>query len=220
MSRTSSEFPGWYVNFQAAVLMQLPRPNEIDQTTGEGWTGNQKGLKKELRSALCLPDVITETLLKSLGTVTIPARTEKFIAKDHFVVDIGKKAKVKISSLGNNFRENFLNKIEEAILETTLRYQELKKSSRDNPIIGELGGNDKSETTLSEMFALMEMQPNGEDGHLLVNGYANIFYIRDSAGVLWAVFCRWSFDGWCVYAFSVDDPFDWRVGRRVLSRNS
>lgn len=177
-------------------------------------------LKKFLRKEKCWTGIITETIIKLLGTVTIPATTGRFIAKDHFVVDTGEKAKVKISHLGDNFRKNFLNKIEETISETSLRYCSLEKSSRGIPIINELGGDDKAETSLAEMFSLMEKQPNGEKGELLTNNCANIFYIRDSAGVLWAVRCHWYGGGWFVLAYSVGIPHGWGVGSRVFSRNS
>jgi hypothetical protein len=154
-----------------------------------------------------------------VNTVPIPAKTEEFVAKDHFIVT-GKKAKVKISFMGDNFRNNFLGKTEESTPETTLCQYGLKKSSRDIPIISELGGEDIAETTLSAMFALMELQPDGETGTLLTNGCANIFYVRDSYGVLWAVSCDWPVDGWDVCAHSVVGPEIWFVGGLVFSRNS
>ena len=51
MDRTAS-IPGWYVEFQANALRQLPRPGELDQTTAEGWSSNQKALKNVLAGAL------------------------------------------------------------------------------------------------------------------------------------------------------------------------
>ena len=159
-------------------------------------------------------------LLELISTMTIPARREKFIASNYFIIDAGEKTKVKISYLGDNFRTNFLNKTEEISLENTLRYHKLLKRSVDKPIIAELGGKEKAETTLTEMFALMEKQGSGESGELLTNGYSNIFYIRDSAGALWAVRCDWDDDGWHVAAGSVEDPLKWHGGRRVFSRNS
>jgi len=192
----------------------------VEKLAGENWQEWLTELKKFLRKEKCWTGVVAETLLGFVDTVAVPARSERFVAKDHFIVDTNRKAKVKISYLGDNFRNNFLNKIEEAISETTLRYQKLKKYSRDIPIISELGGEDKAETTLSEMFALMEMQPNGETGTLLTNGYANIFYVRDFDGVLWAVRCRWGGDGWRVGADSVDSPSVWRAGFHSFSRNS
>ncbi|MEK7553372.1 MAG: hypothetical protein AAB504_01645 [Patescibacteria group bacterium] len=176
--------------------------------------------KKFLRKEKYWTGVMAETLLELISTVTMPARLEKFVAKNHFIVDTSRKAKVKIDYLGDNFRNNFLNKIEEAISEIEFRYQKLKKHSRDIPIINELGGDEKAETMLSVIFDLMKMQPNGENGPLITNGYANIFYARDIAGVLWAVHCRWYGGGWGVSAHSVDSPSDWRDGSQVFSRNS
>ena len=66
----------------------------------------------------------------------------------------------------------------------------------------------------------MAEQGNGEDGILLTNGYANIFYIRDIKGVFWAVGCYWGGDGWDVSADSVGAPDVWDGGNRVFSRNS
>lgn len=66
----------------------------------------------------------------------------------------------------------------------------------------------------------MAEQGNGEDGILLTNGYANIFYIRDINGVFWAVRCPWSGDVWYVRATSVGPPRGWGGGSRVFSRNS
>ncbi|HDZ85654.1 MAG TPA: hypothetical protein ENH35_03860 [Candidatus Moranbacteria bacterium] len=158
--------------------------------------------------------------LEFIGTIIIPAITKKFVAKDNFIVDTSRKTKVKISYLGDDFRKNFLGKTEKAIPETTLRYHKLRKSSADKPIIAELGGEKKAETTLAEMFALMEMQPNGEKGALPTNGYANIFYIHDVNGVLGAVRCDWGGVGWSVDACSVGTPRERYYGRRVFSRNS
>jgi len=70
------------------------------------------------------------------------------------------------------------------------------------------------------MFALMAEQGNGEDGILLTNGYANIFYIRDIKGVFWAVRCLWGGGGWRVGAGSVGSPDGWIGGGRFFSRNS
>lgn len=230
MSTALNEVPGWYIEFQAALLRQAPRPGEIDQTTAEGWTSNQKGLKKNLANCL-LPQTSVvpvepaklELLLDLVGTVTTSATTSKFVAKDKFVVNTKRNAPVKISAVWDNFTSWFLSgdgKTEDPISEQTLRYHKLRKSSVDGPIITELGGEEKSETTLTEMFSLMEKQKNGEDGVLLNNGYANIFYIRDQNGVLRAVGVRWFGFGWFVYASSVENPYGWDVGYQVFSRNS
>ncbi|MFA5993588.1 MAG: hypothetical protein WC823_01360 [Parcubacteria group bacterium] len=161
----------------------------------------------------------TPNIIEFIGTITVPARTERFVARDHFIVDMSKKAKVKISYLGDNFSNNFLGKIEEPIAESTLRYGKLLRRSVDKPIINDLGGEANAETTLSEMFGCMELQPTGKKGALLTNGYANIFYIRDDKGVLWAVLCSWLDAGWCVDAGSVEGADEWGGGSQVFSRN-
>lgn len=217
--------PGWYVEFQAALLRQAPRPGEIDQVTAEGWTNNQKSLKNKLADCLLPSPAVEEKsdLLGFVGTVKIPATTGKFIAQEKFVINTKYNAPVKISYLGDNFFEWFLSgdsKTEDQISENMLRYAKLRKPTNDLPIIEELGGKDKSETTLTEMFSLMKKQKHGEDGVLLNNGWANIFYINDQNGVLRAVDVRWCGGGWHVCAYSVEDPGGWNDGGHVFSRNS
>lgn len=188
--------------------------------------GGVEGVARFLRGEVCLTSVVTKPnteILELISTVAVGATTDKFVAKEKFVRDTGCKAKVKISYLGDNFLGWFLkgdSKTEDPINEQTLRYSKLRESSVDGPIIAELGGAEKSETTLSEMFSLMEKQGKGEDGVLLNNGYANIFCIKDSAGVLRTVSVCWSGGGWRVNASSVEDPRRWSDGDQVFSRNS
>lgn len=62
MSGTAS-VPGWWVEFQSAVLRQMPRPGEIDQATAESWNSNQRGLKKVLaRTFLITPDTTNRSI--------------------------------------------------------------------------------------------------------------------------------------------------------------
>jgi len=185
--------------------------------------GNIGGVNRdEFRKILGLGSLesIPEPLLELIGsTMVIPAMTEKFVAREKFVRDTSKKARVKISYLGDNFSIWFLGKIEESFGGSTLWCGKLRKASVDAPILSELGGEAKAETSLTEMFALMEKQANGEDGILLTNGYANIFYIRDINDVLRAVGCSWNDDGWFVDARFVEYPSEWGAGRQVFSRN-
>jgi hypothetical protein len=165
----------------------------------------------------------TPSILELVSTIVVNATTGKLVAKERFVINTERNAPVKISYLGDNFKAWFLNgdgKTEDLISEQTLRYHKLRQSSVDGPIITELGGEAKAETALSEMFSLMEKQKHGEDGVLLNNGWANIFYIKDSAGVLRAVYVHWHGDGWHVRANSVGRPRRWPDGNQVFSRNS
>ena len=159
-------------------------------------------------------------ILNWIGTTTISATTEKFVAKDKFRKD---SKEVKFYGIWNNFTEWFLSgngKIEEPIDEKELRYGKLIKYSLDGPIVEELGGEAKAETTLTELHDLLKKQANGEEGDLLTNGYANIFYVKDTSGVRRAVVVDWYGDGWRVFAHSVEYSGDWDAGDRVFSRNS
>ena len=158
-------------------------------------------------------------LLELVTTVSVAA-CEKFVAKEHFKVDTGRKAKVKIAFLWDNFSKHFLPKTEEGVLAGEIKVHKLLQSSLDAPIMTELGDPRSYSTTLADLWWMLEKQPNGEEGALLVNGYANILYIHDTEGNLWAVYAYWvsGFGGWCVNAGSVGDPDGWSAGIQVLSR--
>jgi len=165
-------------------------------------------------------EAIKDSLLNFVGTTTTSATTEKFVAKEKFVKD---SKEVKFYGIYSNFTKWFLaddGKIENPIKEQELRYGNLTKGSVDGPIIEELGGEAKVETTLTELWDMLKKQPKGEDGDLLINGYANIFYIKDTEGVLRAVLVYWRVAGWVVYACSVGYSHEWLAVDRVFCRNS
>lgn len=206
----SQQVTGWYVEFQMAVLRALPR--DINQEVADGWRENGEALAKNLRGVLTKPE-----LLAPLGTVIVSATAGKFITRDRFVMNTEHNAPVKIVSVGRNFLEWFLGKIEEPATETILHYARLAHVSVDGPIIVELG--DIAETTLSQIYALMKRQRNGEDGVLLNKDYQNIFYVRDVNLALHPVSVGWGGDGWFVGASSVEGSRSWNSGDRVFSRN-
>ncbi|MEK7669597.1 MAG: hypothetical protein AAB350_03380 [Patescibacteria group bacterium] len=159
-----------------------------------------------------------ELLLEPVGIVRVSATTKKFRAGANFLL---KHDGGICSYFGSNFNSWFLEgdgKTEEPIGEQILCYGKLRKSSVDTPIIAELGGEAKAETTLTEMFSLMEKQKKGKAGVLLNNGYANIFYIRDQSGVLRTVYVDWRVDGWNVRANEVSNPLACFDGGQVFSR--
>lgn len=72
--RTASIIPGWYIEFLANALRQMPRPEELDQITAEGWSKNQKALKEALAKVL-LPDrLVSDARFKLLSNfeLTVP----------------------------------------------------------------------------------------------------------------------------------------------------
>lgn len=166
---------------------------------------------------------LTPTILELVSmVVVVPATTSKFVASEQFKL---KNNGGICSYLGDNFLKWFGEKIEEPSVETALQYYKLLKDARDLPqkdgetaIIPTLGGEEKVETTLTEIRSLMANQANGEEGVLLNNGWTNIFYVRDVAGVLRAVRVYWRGGGWGVNADSVESPFGWDAVSQVFSR--
>ena len=208
---SSTAFPGWYVEFQAALLRQAPRPGEIDQVTAESWANNQSGLKKTL-GCLLPPQ---GSILEFTGTINLSATGGKFVASRKFVRGISFDEKVKIVHLGSNFISCFSNKIEDQISAVTLRFDRLRRISVDTQIITELGGDARAETTLTEMFSLMKIDKS--ISVLLKNGDANIFYIRDVGNALRVVYVHWK-DGWVVDSSPVGHTTGWSAGRQVFYR--
>lgn len=162
---------------------------------------------------------VAGALLVMVGTVSVNATTEKFVASEKFMVNTEADTKVKILCLGSDFKSWFLSKTEKPIQGGELRFQKLAKASVNGPIFSKLGGKEKAETTLTEMFSLMEKQGKGETGALLTNNDANIFCIRDVCGVRRTLGVRWRNDGWHVSADSLERRPRRLGGFLVFSRN-
>ena len=148
------------------------------------------------------------------------ATTNKFIAKDNFVVNSKDSAIVKISHINKEFKDWFINKIEDPFIGSIICGRDLTKKSVDDLILSELGGQGNAESTLTEIYAMMKNQAKGNAGILLTNGYDNIFYARDINNALRAVDVYWSGVDWYVGAYSLGYPLKWAAGYRVFSRNS
>jgi hypothetical protein len=165
--------------------------------------------------------LVDSDLLEPIDIVSVTG-TEAFGTREKF--QIGTPEGVKIYYLGDNFKKHFLNangtgKNELDVPDQNLRVHRLRKNSVDSPILKELGGEEVVETNLAIMFELMKKQGQGQAGVLLVDGKANIFYIRDDAGTVWAVSCRWrAGGGWRVGASAISGPLGWYAGLRVFSR--
>ncbi|TSC96796.1 MAG: Uncharacterized protein Athens071426_533 [Parcubacteria group bacterium Athens0714_26] len=176
--------------------------------------GGMEGVQQFLSGTLVVAKTTAFALLERVGIVNL-SDIGKFVSREHFTID---NKEVKIAWIGDNFRNNFLSKVEEAQAKTTLCISKLKKSSLDALIMIELGS--VTETTLANIWQMFKKQPNGESGKLLIDGHANIFYVCDAKGVFWAVRVYWDGDGWDVNALSVEDSDGWCGGNLVFSRNS
>lgn len=85
-NETPFEEFAWYINFQAAVLKQLPRPDEIDQATALGWERNQKALKKNLAEVLLPP----KKWIEKDGVVYFSVTSDGTTSKE-WITRLGKK---------------------------------------------------------------------------------------------------------------------------------
>jgi len=157
--------------------------------------------------------LVFDSILELITSEIKVSAREKFVVADHF-----KKGNAGIYFLSDNFKARFGGLVENASA-TILSSRKLTQSSVDEPIRAELGKN--HETFLSWLFEKLEQQADGREGDLLVNGYANIWYVLDASGVVRAVLAYWSAGrGWDVDANGVSNPRAWGDGDRVFSRNS
>lgn len=176
----------------------------------------------ELAAEVAIAEAATG-LLEIVSTIVIPATTEQFVAKDKFVAGIGPEAEVKISHIWGNFTEWFLSpesKVEEPMIEHTLQCHRLQRSTGDSAIIAELGGEEKSETMLIDVYYLMRKWTIGEDDSLFSDSSVRIFYVRDTQDLLRAVGVRRSSTGLGIHASAIGILGGWGRGRRVFSHGS
>lgn len=152
-----------------------------------------------------------------LITGNIAVKTDSF-SKDSFF----KNGPMKLY-FWESFKDQIFKVIPDSIpgFEGLLRKTQLTKSMFDSEILAEL--NNPQPFTVSEFAAiiceLLSRQPNSEDGQLLNNGYANIFYVKLEDERVVAVVVHWSSDarGWRLNACAFVDC-KWDVGHCVFSR--
>jgi hypothetical protein len=150
--------------------------------------------------------------------VAVAVNGMPFVARDHFILNAEKDGMIKISRFFGDFEEWFLGKREVPFTGSVLQYQDLYSPAADRAIVAELGGEEKAETSLAELFALLQVQPNREKEKLLIKIHPNVFYIKDVSNVLRAISVSCYEDGWCLYAVDVESPIGRSDGSRVFSR--
>ena len=123
--------------------------------------------------------------------------------------------------------DSFNNRILSKVGQTPHRGNEgvtssiLVRNMSDQEIIDELlGGMEearKHSFTLDQIATMLDLQSNGEDGDLLNNGYANIFYILVNE-VLYALYVDWKSDNlnWRVSLWHLGENSRWRACGRVF----
>jgi hypothetical protein len=168
-----------------------------------------------LRRKLAELIVAVPKFLKQVATAQVTG-TQKFVAAEMF----GPNNPDGIQFyLGDNFKKHFLKKIEENVQPANITIHLLEKNSRDPEIMVELG-QEKRNIFLAHFYQMIRTQPTGQEGKLLVSGRANIGYISDNEGNVWAVYAFWNSDyrEWYVNADSVERQGGWSAGLQVLSQ--
>ncbi len=177
------------------------------QNAIEGRFGSVNGAKK---LSLKFLELIAGNI--AINTAAFP--------KDSF---FSKNGPVKLY-FGDNFSNWILAAMPDVIpaFEGTLLKTRLTKYMYDSEILDELGHPEPF--TISEFSAivreLLQKQPNGEDGILLNNGYANIFFVQLEDARVVAVRVLWGSGrrAWSLIAPGLDDG-RWSDGRCVFSRS-
>jgi len=110
-------------------------------------------------------------LLQPQEDVLVPAGAEPFVVRNQFKTASG----VRFATVWDDFKTHFWGKVEDPRPEMRVRKYKLLTFAPDGPLIAELGGPGKVESTLGVTFALLQRQPGGQAGFLQTNGFANIF---------------------------------------------
>ncbi len=171
--------------------------------------------RNKIRKLLNLPPL---HILKILEDVQVSIGEEPFVAKDKFTEE---GASAGIISMNDVFFECFLSgdgKIESRKDIGILRQSILSEDASTKEIIFAIDSRGNNEiTTLTEIFALLIRQKNGEHGTLLVNGYPNIFFVEDICGLCRVVYCSWE-KGWEINAKDPALSPGWKKGCYVFYR--
>lgn len=185
---------------------------------GETWF---KELKKFLRKEPCWFGFKSE-FLRYLGFAILPAATKKFVVKNYFIVYDTRPGPRLMLDLDQNFRDWFLDKVEEAQPKKILYYYETFWTEANISIINEFGGESVAETTLGDIYRMMSFQASGRSGKLDVKGYGNIFYVRDVNNCLRVVRVKCGGSTWHLKAQAINGNVIgafWRIFARGFMKH-
>ncbi len=207
--RDETAFPGWYVELQANVLRQLPRPGRISQQRADELNRNLENLKKALDVVL-LPEPPVEDYLSRVMTVTIPYLSP--LDPRNFLSELQKNG-VRVNRVPVEFSDSSrfglpVKGSEETQLKIFQSRSQLDASRfvLGNPVV-----------SLGQIAWLLEQQPKGEDGFLFNRGLRSLFFVEDVQDLHWMIDVQFHenfrFRGadkagyWCVYAYPCYKPF-------------
>ena len=201
---------------ESGLLTDL-RDANLGEVTTEKRAQIRQLLGLEQLDAKCRVDDRGQSLLRSVGTVTVPSLPALGRVSELFVQNVSESARVKISFVGDNFKAWFGGMDIGVFAGSTLAPSMLTRNAWDSDILKAIGGESAAETSLPEVYWLMEQQRGGGSGSLLTDGRANIFYVRDKNGALRAVYVHWDDFGWLVDADEIGLDY-WLSNGRVFSR--
>lgn len=141
-------------------------------------------------------------------------KKNRFIASEMFLLD----TEINITILNDNFVKWFLPKIEKPFAGSIVCGHRLSKIAWDRQIISELGGREKAETTLTEMYDIMFCQ--SETKKKFINrDFGGFFYVKDINGILRCIEPHWFGSGLCFEAHELKVRYDYSPGAYIFSRN-
>lgn len=117
-----------------------------------------------------------------------------------------------VNWVGDNFKAQFIGLAVAETSEETFLVSNLESNSLCLPIISELGGSEKAETSVAHFIELLVTNKSSSEAFNL--------YLRGKDGNLWAVTasCCVGGEGWSVRVNSISDPGVWCAGLGVVSR--
>src|SRR3989344_9202146 len=179
------------------------RPNITDDGM-QAWIEDPKGLQRFL-AGLCPPKEV-ENILAPYRQLTVGPLTEPF--NPHVVFQTREGLWV-----SPQFTDRILSVVRDVAKResaTSLQSFTLVKDALDTQIRAGLPENHLVEPW--QIAALITKQPKGEEGDLLTNGYANLFYVKGKAEQVFVVHVHW-FAGnreWYVNAWKLVENDRWR----------
>ena len=187
-------------------------PNITDDVM-QAWIEDPKGLQRFL-AGLCPPKEV-ENILAPYRQLTVGPLTEPF--NPHVVFQTREGLWV-----SPQFTDRILSVVRDVAKResaTSLQSFTLVKDALDTQIRAGLPENHLVEPW--QIAALITKQPKGEEGDLLTNGYANLFYVKGKAEQVFVVHVHW-FAGnreWYVNAWKLVENDRWYSGHRLFSCN-
>ncbi|MDP1706822.1 MAG: hypothetical protein Q8L36_03305 [bacterium] len=199
-------FPGWYVELQANILRQLPRPHQIGLGTVQELNQNQDRLKKLLAEVL-LPEPPIEDYLSRVMAVTIPPLPTFNSSDFHSELE---RHGVRIGHVPTEFSDPGLFGVTKASEEMRLKIFQSRSQLASKRFKFSLASG-SHHVSLGQIVWLIQQQPNGEKGFLQTSGLRSVFFVEDLQGLFWMIDIQ--FHGinrvghWSVYAYSCYEPF-------------